>query len=142
VRRLALIVAALALASCGDNGDSGDTNGPGTPNEAAEAYIAAQKEGDTARECDLYSDAYLEVIETEGGSCEEAPTRDADEWREEDRKLVDVEEVGDGRAIATVSCEDSTAPDCSLPLIEEDGGWKVDSGLHPNDEEAVDFTTE
>jgi hypothetical protein len=133
------MAAVLAIAGCGD-GDDG--NAAGTPEAVAEAYIEAQKDGDRARICELYSDAYLEVIEAEGGPCEEGPGEDAENWREENRKLIDVEEEGDGREIATISCEDPTASDCSLPLVEEDGGWKVDSSLHPNDGEPVDFTTE
>jgi len=101
------MAAVLAIAGCGD-GDDG--NAAGTPEAVAEAYIEAQKDGDRARICELYSDAYLEVIEAEGGPCEEGPGEDAENWREEDRRLLDVEEEGDGRAIATISCEDPTPP--------------------------------
>ena len=142
--RVATVVALMALlgAGCGDN-DSGGGGGdaPGSPREAAEAYIEAQKAGDTGRVCELYSDAYLEVTEEEGGPCEDFDER-SDKWNEEDRELLEVEERGDDKAVAIVSCEDSTASDCSLPLVEEGGGWKVDSGLHPNDGVPVEFTTE
>jgi hypothetical protein len=136
----ATVLLAGALGACGD-GDGG-ADAPNTPSEAVAAYIQAQRAGDGERICQLYSEAYLDLIDREGGSCEDEAAALSVRWREEKRELLDIEEAGAGRAIATISCEDSTAPDCSLPLVEEDGGWKVDSGLHPNDEEAVDFTTE
>jgi hypothetical protein len=131
---------AVPLAGCGD-GDGGPA-APSSPEEAVAAYVQAQRAGDGDRICELYSEAYLDVIEGEGGSCEDQAGELSDEWREERRDLLDVEDAGGGRAIATITCEDPTASDCSLPLVEEDGGWKVDSGLHPNDGEPVDFTTE
>ena len=154
MKGLAAVVAvvAISLAACGDEdggggGGGGGGSAPGTPEETAAAYIEADRERDAKRICDLYSEAYLEALAEDpdvggDGSCEEVERSYRRDEAEEEHEVLDVEEIGGGKAIATVSCEDSTAPDCSLPLVEEDGGWKVDSGLHPNDEEAVDFTTE
>jgi hypothetical protein len=140
VRGLAAVAALLALSVPACGGGDGGGSAPNSPAEAVAAYIEAHRTGDGERICDLYSEAYLDVIEEEGGSCEDQAAELSDEWRNEERELK-VEEGG-GRAVATISCEDPTASDCSLPLVEEDGGWKIDSSLHPNDGEPVDFTTE
>jgi hypothetical protein len=151
VKGLAAVVAvvAISLAACGDedSGGGGGGGAPGTPEEAAAAYIEADRERDAERICELYSEAFREALaedpDVEGDrSCEEVERSYPRDEAEEEHEVLDVEEIGGGKAIATVSCEDPTASDCSLPLVEEDGGWKVDSGLHPNDGEPVDFTTE
>jgi hypothetical protein len=42
-------------------------------------------------------------------------------------------QVNGFRGVATVTCPDPTAADCSLPLVNQDGEWRIDGGLSPND---------
>jgi hypothetical protein len=87
--------------------------------------------------CELYSDDYRTLgardpDNEEGLSCEALAEAYARRYGRERHRVLRVEERGDV-AVATLSCEDSTASDCSLPLVKEDGEWKIDGSLSPND---------
>ena len=133
---LSLLVGLSLAAGCGDD-DSGGDSGSKTPRAAVEAYFAAVATADGKRICATYSTKYRDLSENDpdnesGASCEQQAEAYAKQARDEPSRLLSVEESGN-RAVATVSCEDSTASDCSLPLVREDGGWRIDGSPSPND---------
>ena len=126
---------ALALGGCGDSDNGG--GGGDSARAVVQSYLEAQSIGDGKRICALYSSNYRGVIENDpdnesGESCEQQAKAAAAQSTGTAAEIDSVEKSGD-RAVATVSCEDPTASDCSLPLVREDGQWRVDGGLSPND---------
>jgi hypothetical protein len=121
---VALLVIQLGFAGCGGEDE------PSRPPEATvREYLTALHAEDASRVCELYSDDYRELVEGESDRpCEEAGLGSVDARNE----LLRLDEDG-GRATAVVSCEDSTASDCSLPLVAESGEWRIDGSLSPND---------
>ncbi|HKP88541.1 MAG TPA: hypothetical protein VJT75_01075 [Thermoleophilaceae bacterium] len=125
---------AAAVAACGGSG-GGEPERP--PEAVVQDFLRAKRAADGARMCALYSSDYREGIEQDPDnerhlSCERLAESYARAFRDDDNRLSGVDVTGD-EAVATVSCEDSTAPDCSLPLVREDGRWAVAGGLSPND---------
>ena len=126
------LAAALVLAGCGGDDAGGSDR---SPEEATRAYLDAKRAGDEKRVCELYSDEYKELIANDpdnpdGRSCEETEaSAGPDDY---DYEIQTVETSGD-HGIATVTCDDPTAFDCSLPLAREDGEWRIDGSLSPND---------
>ena len=94
------------------------------------SYLGALKARDGKAVCALYSKEYVDLIEGESNR----PCAEQEGARAPDPTLRYLDDERDGdHATATLDCEDSTAPDCSLPLTIEDGAWKVDGSPSPND---------
>ncbi len=132
---LPLLVGLSLVVGCGD--DSEDGGGEKSPRAAVDEYLAAIKATDGKRICAIYSSGYRDLSENDpdnesGASCERQAEAFAKQARDEPHELLSVEESGE-RGVAIVSCEDSTASDCSLPLVREDGGWRIDGSPSPND---------
>jgi hypothetical protein len=126
MRRAIIGIAILALAGCGGGG--GDSTGP-SARETVNAYLAALSARDAARLCGLYSSDYRDLVERESGrDC----ARNAVPASSGGNRITAVREDGD-EAEATVTCEDSMASDCALHLVREDGRWRIDGSLSPND---------
>jgi hypothetical protein len=121
---LGIAIALSALAGCG----GGDATGP-SARETVNAYLAALSARDAARLCGLYSSDYRDLVERESGR---ACARNAVPAPSGRSRLTALREDGD-EANATVTCEDSTASDCTLHLVREDGRWRIDGSLSPND---------
>lgn len=101
-------------------------------------YLAAERAADGKRLCSLYSDRFREQSESDPDneehlSCERLATLYARRYRGEGHRLRGDVRIDGFRAVATVTCEDPTAADCSLPLVNQDGEWRIDGGLSPND---------
>jgi hypothetical protein len=125
---LPLLLLALALPACGEEEGNGLS-----PEATARRYLAAEKAADGERICALYSADYRKLIEDESdGSCAAGAEAVAKLSQHGPHRLLSLDESG-GEATATVSCDDPTASDCSLPLVKEDGSWRVDSSPSPND---------
>jgi hypothetical protein len=128
----AAALASLAVAACG-----GSVARDESPEAVVREFLAAKRAADGARMCALYGTTYRDEIERDPDnerhlSCEGLAVAYARAYRDEDNTLTRVEVSGD-QAVATVSCEDPSASDCSLPLIEEDGRWRIAGSLSPND---------
>ena len=130
-----MTMACLALAGCG--GSAERDRPPEPPGAVVREFLAAKRAVDGKRMCALYSAAYREQLRQDPDneprlSCERLAVSYARAYREEDNGLRRVEVAGDS-AVATVSCEDPSASDCSLALVKEDGRWRIAGGLSPND---------
>jgi hypothetical protein len=123
VRRALVCLVLLAFAGCGQDDPEvgvGDT---------VRSHFRALKARDTAAVCASYSKDYRGLIERESGRRCEQGGLPAD-----DPALRYISSSRDGdHATATVDCTDSTASDCSLPLVVESGEWKIDGSPSPND---------
>jgi ketosteroid isomerase-like protein len=127
-----LAAVACPLAACG-----AESAPERSPRAVVEAFLAARSAADGERMCALYSDDYRTLgardpDNEEGLSCEELAEAYARRYGDEDNRVLRVEESGDV-AVATLSCEDSTASDCSLPMVKQEDQWKIDGSLSPND---------
>ena len=137
-RAVALAVASLAIAGCGNNADPERSSRRATPpDQVVQQFLAAKRAADGNRMCALYSATYREELRDDPDnerhlSCERLSESYARAFRDDDNRLRRVEISGDA-AIATVSCEDPSASDCSLPLVREDGRWRIAGSLSPND---------
>jgi len=129
----AAVALALVAGGCGDGDGEGEADSSRDSARAvAEEYVGALNANDTKRVCELYSEGYLDTIENDpdneaGGSCATQTVGSSDDY-----EVLAVEGSG-SKALATISCDDSTASDCSLPLVREEDGWKVDGSPSPND---------
>jgi hypothetical protein len=122
---------ACLAASCGP----GETSR--APVTTVHDYLAAVRTADGKRICSLYSDRFRKASENDPDnarhlSCEQLATGYARRYGREPHRVVRVKVQG-FRAVATVTCADPTASDCSLPLVNQDGEWRIDGGLSPND---------
>jgi hypothetical protein len=126
LRRAVLSVAILVLPLAGCGGS--ESSGP-SARETVNAYLAALSARDAARLCGMYSIDYRDVVERESGRVSARNAVPAPSGRS---RLTALREDGD-EAEATVTCEDSTASDCTLHLVREDGRWRIDGSLSPND---------
>jgi hypothetical protein len=124
---------------------------PGSPAEAATAFLDAEVAGDVER-----SFPYLSADDrAEQGDPAGWLEAHADLWTPTGYRLTDVTEAGDGTATATAGVTLEPQIDefvglvpararLSLPLVQEDGGWRIafgDSGYqptYPDDAGAVD----
>jgi hypothetical protein len=124
---------------------------PGSPAEAASAFLDAEVAGDAEA-----SFPYLSADDRAEHSDAAGWLEDhADLWTPESFRLAEVREAGDGTATATAAVELEpqldefvglvpTRATLTLPLVEEDGGWRVvfsDSSYepsYPDEEGAVD----
>jgi hypothetical protein len=100
-------------------------------------YLSAERAADGKGICALFSDRYRKASESDPDnaghlSCARLATLYA---RRSGRKRHELKGVRvDGfRATATVTCDDPTAADCSLPLVNQDGEWRIDGSPSPND---------
>jgi hypothetical protein len=131
LRRYAVVLLALAPAGCGPEHASR------SPEVVVREYLSAERAADGRRICALYSDRYREESESDPDnerhrSCARLATLYARRYRGEGHELKSVQ-VNGFRANARVTCPDPTASDCSLPLVSQDGEWRIDGGLSPND---------
>jgi hypothetical protein len=125
------IALAVALAGCGP----GQTSR--SPAVVVHEYLSAERAADGKRICALYSDRYRDASEKDPDnsrhlSCARLATLYARRYGRERHELKKVQ-VDGFRAVATVTCADPTASDCSLPLVNRDGVWRIDGSLSPND---------
>jgi hypothetical protein len=134
VRRTAAAFAAAIglLAGCGRG------PAPPSPEAVVRDYLAAERAADGKRLCALYSDRFREQTESDPDNerhltCARVARLYALRYRGEGHRLRGDVRVDGFRAVATVTCEDPTAADCSLPLVNQDGEWRIDGGLSPND---------
>jgi len=124
---------------------------PGSPAETATAFLDAEVAGDVER-----SFPYLSADDrAEQGNAAGWLEAHADLWTPTGYRLTDVTEAGDGTTTATADVTLEPQIDefvglvpararLSLPLVQEDGGWRIafgDSGYqpsYPDDAGAVD----
>jgi hypothetical protein len=114
---------------------------PGSPAEAAAAFLDAEVAGDAEASFPLLSaDDRAEHVDAAGWLEDHA-----DLWTPKAYRLAGVTEGGDGTATATAAVELEPRIDefvglvparatLTLPLVQEDGGWRVafgDSGYEP-----------
>jgi hypothetical protein len=126
-----LLLLGTAIAGCDNGGESS------SPRATVDAYLSAERAGDGHRMCALYSDHYPELVANDPDNqprlpCAELAGRAARQTRGERNRVLAIDVTGD-RAVTRVSCQDSTASDCSLPLVKDGGRWRVDGSLSPND---------
>ena len=124
-------VAAVVLAGCGKDPASR------APAAVVRDYLAAERAADGKRICTLYSDRYRDAAVNDPDneprrSCAQLAALYARRYRDEGHRLKSVT-VDGFRAVATVTCADPTTADCSLPLVSQDGVWRIDGSLSPND---------
>jgi hypothetical protein len=124
VRRVLIGVAALAFVGCGQDEPSVGVA------DTVRSYLRALTARDGDAICALYTKDYAGLIERESGVA--CATQEGRRRPDPSLRYLDFARDGD-HAVARVDCEDSTAPDCSLPLKIEDGKWKVDGSPSPND---------
>ena len=126
------VAAACVLAGCGQGA------APRSPEAVVHDYLAAERAADGKRICELYSDRFREQSERDPDndrhlSCARLATLYARRYGRERHELRGDVEIDGFRAVARITCEDPTAADCSLPLVNQDGEWRIDGGLSPND---------
>lgn len=132
--RVGALLAALLLASCGGTSDGDSDRIEAAVREVQQAFA----DGNSARVCRLLSKAARKHVTAMG---HDLPGREQPcyidlymfsdgvtgtaGWRKRTAREVRDIEVGDGRATATVEFEDGQT--ASLPLVKEEGKWKVDA---------------
>jgi hypothetical protein len=119
----AAVVAGAALFAAGCGGGDG-----GSPEGAVEALYSAAVDGDAGAVCDNLSTAAIEASVEEGSECEDA--LDSATLEAAGAFLGEFEvgeaDVDGGEGTVEVSFAGETS---DVPVVEEDGEWKVDEGL-------------
>jgi ketosteroid isomerase-like protein len=119
------------MAGCGTDDDE-------AIRAAVDDYVAAIQEGDAPAACDQLSEDELAELD-QSGSCEEVFEAGFELFSAEGVEIPDYEvaeiEVDGETASATV---ESGSTDETMPLIREDGNWKLDGAtsfgdFHPDD---------
>jgi len=128
--KLAVLLAALvlalafAVAGCGGGSDA-------SPEEVTENFYSALADGDADEACGLLSNASAESAAGGGESCEEGFKQALDSGAAQAALgVADDIEVGDSEIdgdSATVTVTSGNQED-EVPLIKEDGEWKIDIG--------------
>lgn len=120
-RSIAALVCAVALvgaAGCGNGGD--------TAEEAAQAYVDAQNDGDSAKVCELFSAELREQLAAE--NCP-AFIEEQSSGAETSFELIRVEEDGDvATAVVKATAGEGVTPreaELQIGLEREDEEWRV-----------------
>ena len=126
--KLAALLAALtlafafAVAGCG---------GEDSPEDVVESFYSALADGDAGEICDLLSSSAAESAAEDEDTCEAGVEKGIDSGAAEealgaadDVEVGDATEDGDTAEVTVTSGDD----EAQVPLVKEDGEWKIDIG--------------
>ena len=116
------LACAFAVAGCG---------GEDSPADVVEDFYSALSDGDAGEICDLLSNSAQEDAAGNEDSCEDGVQKEIDSGAAEealgaagDVEVGDATEDGDTAEVTVTSGDD----EAQVPLVKEDGEWKIDIG--------------